>query len=1167
MCHRILIGLLLAVGCPAIGWCQEARGAILGRITDASGAIIPGARIRATNLATNTTASSVSNQEGNFEIPYLLPGSYRVTAELKGFKTAVRDSIELRVDDRLTLDFMLQVGELSDSIVVTGETPLLNTATASVGAVVDERRVSELPIGGGNPFSLTVLAPGVMNNTRSMENPWDWRAGSDGIIVNGTRTGSSEVTLDGVTNMAKTEMAYSPPQDLVQEFKLQTASFDASLGHAVGAWVNVSMKSGANMLHGSGYFFDARVRAVPWFSNRWLYDPATGPVTDEKRQRADPGFLKQRMGATATGPVVIPRLYDGHNRTFWSFGFERLTTRDNQTVTQTVPTPEERAGDFSALLKLGSIYQIYDPRTIAPAAQGRFSRQPLPGNLIPSSRIDPMARKILEYWPTPNASGTADGKQNYFRIGDTRRWNRSVVGRVDHNLSETHRMFFRVNHNLNTNRVQALPSEATGRNPDRWGYGAVIDDVYVFNPELLLNVRYGVTNQVPRNSYLTRGFDLLGFGFSPALINEIRTKSEPMGIMFPEIIADAFASLGGSDFNTRTMTYQTLAATVTKMSGNHSMRFGGEFRVIRQSTYNFANVAPSLEFGATWTRGPLDNSPAAPIGQGLASMLLGLPSGGGININASRAEQSTFTAVYFQDDWKVSRRLTLNMGIRYEYETPITERYNRTVRGFDFSSPNPVEQQARANYAQAPIPQVPVQNFRVTGGSLFAGVGGQPRELWHSDTNNVAPRIGLAYRLTAKTAVRAGYGIFYGLMGVDRLAVNQAGFGRRTGLIASNDNGLSFIASIANPFPGGLLEPLGAAGGLLTNVGKGVAYFNERPAHPYMQRWSLSIQREMPARLLLDISYLGNRGTKLATAVQQNPIPASYLSTSPLRDQAAIDLLSAQVTNPFSGISDFAGTGFAGARIGRSQLLRPYPHFTSLTTELPVGYSYYHSLQISMEKRLEKGITFLSSWTWSKFMEATAFQNETDLTPEKVISDMDFPHRFVVSAIYEIPVGRGKPLLGGVRGVVDHLLGGWQLQGVYEGQSGRAMGFGNAIFYGDLDDIPLPVSQRTAERWFNIDAGFERAVSKQLGSNIRRLSTRFNNVRGDGVNNFNLSLFKNFPLAERVKLQFRCEAYNAMNHVQFNNPNTTVTSSAFGSVTGQKENGQRSVTFAAKLLW
>lgn len=1146
---------------------QEARATILGRVTDPSGAVVLGATVRATHADTNAGATSVTNEQGNYEIPYLLPGIYRVEVEMPGFKKAVREGLELRVSDRLTLDFTLEVGNVAESVVVTGETPLLEAANASIGMVMDERRVAELPVVGGNPFYLARLTPGVISSGgRYAGNPMDQGAATN-IIVNGTRSGSSESAVDGVPNMAERNSVFSPPQDMVQEFKIHTVSFDASIGHAAGAVTNVSMKAGGNTLHGSSYFFDSRIRAVPWFTNRFIYDPTTGPITPDKKKRALEGWLHQRWSASMSGPVLLPRVYNGRNRTFWTFGYEGLYIRRNLSGTYTVPTVAQRKGDFSELLKLSSRYQIYDPFTIAPAPGGRFSRQPLPGNLIPASRIEPMALKFLPYWPEPNQAGTADGRNNYFRTRDINRDNRTMVGRLDHNFSLEHRFFFRLNNSQHDNRENTLPTLASGTILDRTGYGVVLDDVYVFNPQLLLNLRYGLTYQQPRTVRFSQGFDLASLGFPKSLLEEIRTKNNPEGIAFPQITVDGLTQLGDTGGSKQSTYYHSFFATLTKIRGNHSLRAGSEYRLMRENGYNYGNVAPRIDFGTLWTRGPLDNSPAAPIGQGFASFLFGLPTGGNININASRAEQSGYLAFFLQDDWRLTPRLTLNLGIRYEYESPTTERYNRSIRHFDFDSPNPVSAVALANYAKAPLFEVPVSSFRTLGGLLFAGVGRQPRQLWRADRNNWAPRFGLAFQASAKTVLRAGYGIFYDVLGIDRYDVNQGGFNQPTNLRPSLDNGLSFRATLANPFPDGLQLPSGAVGGLTTFLGRGVSFFNDRPVNPYNQRWSFSIQRALPLHIVVEPAYVGNRAVKLAVSTNLNPVPRQYYSTLPYRDQPTIDYLSAQVSNPFFGIPEFAGTGLGNVRVARSQLLRPYPHFQNITVSLPAGYSYFHSLQVRAEKRLYKGFNFQAAWTWSKFMEAASYLNDTDPRPYKVISDQDFTHRLVISGIFELPFGKGKPLASGVRGPADYLISGWQLQGWFEGQTGDTLGFGNAIFYGNLKDIPLPLSQRRAERWFNTEAGFERDTAKQLAWNLRSFPPRFSGVRADGINNFDLSLFKNFQIRERWKAQFRLETFNTLNHVQFGAPNTTPTSSAFGSITGEKGHGQRQVTFAIKLMF
>lgn len=1148
---------------------QESRATIIGRATDPAGATIAGAAVRATNTATNTTASSTTNESGNFEIPYLLPGVYRVEVELTGFKKSVRDGIELRVNDRMTLDFQLQLGDVAESVTVSGETPLLETSTASVGLVMDERRVAELPVVGGNPFYLSRLSAGVLSSGgRSAGNPMD-NGAATGVIVNGTRGGSSEVMVDGSPNMTNRSAVFSPPQDLVQEFKIQTATYDASIGHAAGAVTNVSMKAGGNRLHGTGYYNDSQVRAIPWFTNRFLADPRT-VLTEQQRAAAVPSWVHRRWGTTISGPVAIPKIYNGRNKTFFTFGFEDLSIERNLSFTGTVPTAAQKRGDFSALGALGSRYQIYDPFTIAAAPNGRFSRQPLPGNIVPASRIDPVSARLMSFYPEPNQPGlNAEERNNFFNTQRIRRENYTYTGRVDHNFNEKNRFFLRWNNSQHDNLTDALGTITNIDILDRTGWGAVIDDVHVFNAGLLVNLRYGVSYQSDINSRGSQGFDLASLGLPAGLLTEINSKLGPDGIAFPRVEVDggAYTALSNNGGARGATNYHTAQAIVTRIAGAHSMRFGTEYRLQRETGFNYGFIAPQFVFGNAYTRGPLDNSPQSPIGQGLASMLFGIPTGGAINNNASRAEQNSYWGFYFQDDWRITSRLTLNIGLRWEYESPITERYNRTIRGYDFTSPNPVSQQAAAAYARSPIPEVPASAFSTLGGLQFAGSGGQPSTLWKTDRNNLAPRVGLAFQLNRQTVLRAGYGIFYDVVGVDRFGVNQGGFNQPTNIIPTLNNGQTYVATVRNPFPNGIENALGAAGGLATFLGRGISFFNDRPLNPYMQRWSASVQRELPGKVVMDISYVGNRGTKLPVTRELNPVPRQYLSTSQTRDQATIDFLSRQVNNPFFGMPEFTGTGLANQRVGVAQLLRPYPHFGSITATFPAGYSYFHSLQMAAEKRMSGGLTFQSSWTYSKFMEGVTYRNETDLAPEKVISPQDYTHRFVLSTIYELPFGKGKKFFSGLGGVSEAVFGGWQLQGWYEGQTGDVLGFGNAIFTGNLKDIEIPVNQRRAERWFNTDAGFNRNSAQVLVNNIVGLSSRFNGVRADGINNFDLSMFKNFRIKERATLQVRVENYNALNHVQFAGPNTNPINAAFGTITGEKGHGQRQMTFGAKLVF
>jgi hypothetical protein len=873
-------------------------------------------------------------------------------------------------------------------------------------------------------------------------------------------------------------------------------------------------------------------------------------------------------GATVTAPLTIPKLYNGKDRTFWTFGWERTDNSNVAPATYTVPTVAEKQGDFSTLLAAGSIYQIYNPFTTAPAANGRYQRQPFPGNVIPKSLLDPIAQKILGYYPNPNQPGTIDGQQNYFLLSNN--WgfvNRNILNRVDHVISDKHRLFVRWNNAQFDQATSTLDTPIDRNKIYRPGWGGVLNDVYVFNPQLLLNVRWGFTCQDTRNYGGSQGFDLTSLGFSQSLVNQVKAANNPAGITFPQTTIDGagFTSLGqagGSDTKTY---FHDIAATVTKISGSHSLKFGADFRIQQQNAYNFGNVSPSLTFAQAYTRGPMDNAAAAPIGQGLASLLVGIPTAGGIDINASMAEESTFWGLYVQDDWRVTPRLTVNLGLRYEIEGPTTDRFNRSIRGFDFGTASPISAQAKANYALNPNAALPVNQFQTMGGLTFAGVNGQPRGLWNIDKNNFGPRVGMAYQLDPKTVIRAGYGIFYTTTGVDMQDVNQGGFSQTTNLIASNNNGQSYQATLANPFPFGLQAPQGASAGLSTFLGRAVSFFNANSPTPYIQRWSLSVERQLPGRILLETSYVGNRGTKLPVTRQFDAMPAQYLSKLPYRDQPTINYLTALVPNPFYGIPAFAGSGLGNQTVAQSTLLTPYPQFSGITASVPTGYSYFHSLQTQAEKRMSGGLTFQASWNWSKFMEATAYQNATDPVPAKVISGADRTHRLAVTTIYALPVGKGRPFLANARPITDGILGGWQLQGIYEGQTGAPLGFGNAIFNGDLHNVALPVDQRRVERWFNTDAGFNRNAAQQLASNIQTFPARFSCVRSDGINNFQLSAYKYFSITERFRLRFMLMGVNALNHPQFGAPNTTPTSSLFGTITSTAS--AREVHWGLKLLF
>jgi hypothetical protein len=446
-------------------------------------------------------------------------------------------------------------------------------------------------------------------------------------------------------------------------------------------------------------------------------------------------------------------------------------------------------------------------------------------------------------------------------------------------------------------------------------------------------------------------------------------------------------------------------------------------------------------------------------------------------------------------------------------------------------------------------------------------VGGIPRGLWSTNQLNFGPRVGFAYQLGTRTVVRAGYGIYYDSLGADNVNGLQQGFSQSTTLTPSLNNGQTFQATLTNPFPNGLLAPAGAAAGLQTFLGQSVSVQWPDAKQGYVQRWALSIQHELPSRVMIELGYVGNRGTDLGMSQGLDAVPAQYLSTTGVRNQTVINTLSQAVPNPYNGLSQFAGSSLQGQTVALSQLLRPYPEFNAVSTTLSSGFSWYHGLEARADKRLTRDLSMQASFTWSKSMEAIAKLNNTDPYPTHAISTLDRPLHLVVSGLYALPFGQGKRFLSKTPKLVNEAIAGWSIQAIFQGQSGPPIGFGDVIFTGNLASLVLPVDQRTIQRWFNIDAGFNRNSQQQLANDIRTFPLRLTGLRANGYNNWDMSIFKGFKVRENVTFQLRAEAQDALNHAMFDAPNTTPASTLFGQVTATVGAQQRVVTVGTRMIW
>ncbi|MGH9384785.1 MAG: TonB-dependent receptor domain-containing protein [Vicinamibacterales bacterium] len=1166
--------LVICFAVPAIG--QDFRGAITGRISDTSNAVLPGTTVSATSDATNQVTSTVANSDGVYRLLYLTPGLYSVTAELSGFKKLVRQGIEVRIGERLTLDLHLELGRIEETISVVGESPLLDLSGGSSGQVIDEKRIALLPLSDGNPFVLTRLVPGVAyTGDLKFSRPFD-NAGTSAINADGS-SGGNEFSLDGSPNMANgRRVAFVPPAGAVQEFRVATASFDAGDGHTAGAIVNVTLKSGTNALKGQSYFYtrDEKLSATDFFVNK------TGG--------AKPELMYKRFGGSAGGPVRLPG-YNGRDRTFVFGAVEWLYDEFPEPGPQTVPTQAMRNGDFSALL--GQNIAIYDPLT-ARIDGGFVTRSPFPGNIIPPSRLSPVAQKIISYYPMPNQAGDAQGRNNFFSINPRTDDFYSVSTRVDHRLTPKQQVMARYVRNSRVESRNAFFGEVNGIRPVgnflyRKNDGVTVDHVYAVTNSTVVNVRGGWSRfQEPNIRQHQGAFDPASLGFSSTTAGFFRGAR-----YMPRFDFDSLTDLGDNMGATVTHSIYSFQPTVTRAFGNHSVRGGYDLRLYREFGSESGRAAGQYDFRSNYTR-ERDNSGAL-FGQDVATFMLGIPTGGSLDRNAERLNDTWYQGVYLQDDWKITNRLTINLGLRFEYETATTDSRNRNVRGFDPTAAVSIEAAARAAYTANPIPEIAASAFNARGGLQFASDSNAG--FYEPDKNNFQPRLGFAYALSDKTVMRGGWGVYT----VPNIIFGfyQPGYSASQAIVPTLDNGLTFRANLTNPFPDGVQDPVGDRLGADTFLGRelttsttGVRLAPLEFASAQNMRYLLSVQRELPGQWLFEAAYAGSRGWDLTTGgggqageIELNGVPARYLSTSRERDQAAINFLTVQVPNPFRGL--LPGTSFNGATIARQQLLRPFPQFDNIRTRGSDGTSRYNSAQFKLEKRFTTGYSLLAAYTWSKFTERVFRMNPTDTEYEHRLSEFDVPHRVVMSGIYEIPFGRDRRWGSDSSAVVDALAGGWSIQAIGQLQSGRPISFHdrNIYFRGDLKSLKTDYSGDTNLPVFDISGFFfndaavqtngqldpakQRADQRiRLANHLRYFPSRVPGLRGHGLHLWDISLVKQLRFSNRLRGQFHVEFLNAFNEAVFNNPNTDPLNAEFGKVTSQA-NLPRDIQLAVKLTF
>jgi len=1128
--RKTLKGILILSTFAAAAWTQSFTGAITGTVKDSTGAVVPQAPVLILNTGTNVHTVVRTDASGNYSALSLQPGDYSLEVTVAGFKKYVQTGIALQVQQQTRINVVLQVGESSQSVEVAADLTSIDTVGSAIGKVVDNKAIINLPLNSRNVYNLIFLTPGVNG---SVGNNYDGMTYS----VNGARATMMETLIDGVTASfptvnGKQGVSIFPSVDAIAEFKVMGSNYPAEFGHSQGSVLNVIYKSGTNQLHGSAYEF---LRNSALDSNDFFANTKGLPLGS---------FKRSQFGGTVSGPIR-------HDKTFFLISDEGLRARTYDNTNPTVPTDLQRQGDFSkTLASNGQMIVLYDPFSTRAGGSG-YIRDVFPGNKIPSTRFDPVAVNVLKYYPQSNTAGNpVTNANNYYNAGPHLTDIDQPDVRVDHNITDRQKIFGRYSYRL----TQDVPPElfphevsiAEGRvNQENHAHGIVTDYINTLSPTTVLNGRVGFA----RTLFV---YANQGLGFLPSSLGLPKALDTAMDRdMFPGVTASGYQSLGGNDHRRSAFMSYSAMANLTKILGPHTLKVGFEGRMIRSDVWEARDA--TFGFSAGMTQGPDPNKASSTAGNSIASLLLGAGTTGNSLIQAWKnvAAQSFYYAGYVQDDWKITSRLTLNLGLRYDFETPRTERYNR-MNYFDPNAPSPL---AKA------VPGL-------TGGVVFVGVNGNSRYQYHLDTNNLGPRLGLAYQLDSKTVIRTAYGHVFG--NSPQAAQGTVGpFGFRTeNPWVSTLDGITPYNLLSNPYPQGFSNPPGASQGLLTQAGANLQAPLQDTVTPWNQQWNFNVQRELPAQVLLEVAYVGTRGLQLAHGTESgmniNQLDPKYMSLG--------SKLNDLVDNPFYGLVN--NGVLASAKVARSQLLRPYPQFTTINPLFSSGASStYHSMQVTANKRLSHGMQFQASFTWAKVLDnGQSYQDSYNVNGERGLSDIDVARRLVVSYVYELPFGRGRHFGKNAPGAVNALLGGWQFNGITTFAAGTPIAISasntTGIFTetirgnnnGKSGKLSGPVDER-------LTGYFDKTVFSQPAPfTFGNLSPRVSDIRTDGIRNFDMSLFKEFSVVERVRLQFRAEFLNAFNTPRFGGPNTSVTSSSFGIITSQA-NSPRQTQFGLKFLW
>lgn len=1155
----IMLALLLPRPAPAQG---SDTALVRASVRDSSGAMVPMAKVTMQNEGTGIPDTLTADQGGLCIFNSLKPASYTATVKVDGFKTAVRQHIVLRVGQQVDIEFKLELGSLTDTIEVAGEAPQVNTVSGALGTEVTNRYIIDMPLQDRNLASLSFLAPGVTELTGGSVNS----LGGTNFVSNGQRNATAEFRLDGGLASAPeggeggtTNVGYLPSVEAIQEFKLQNNSFSAEYGNNGGTVVSIVTKSGTNTFHGSGWYFGRRpsLDANDFFSNS-----AGEPKGD---------YAHDQYGASLGGPIVKQKV-------FFFVDFERSRNNLPFTLNSTVPTDLQKSGDFSQTFNSdGSLKTIFDPKSVTPItdpATGEiidYRRAPFAGNRINAARLDPIGAKVINLFNGPTGAGDPITGLNNFtaKLVDVSP-SYQVDSKVDYYLNSANRLAVRYSFSRKTDTT---PDPFLGGSVSKLNTeGGTIEHTWTPSSTFVLTNRIGITRFVnPQN--VQQSVDPLSIGFPKELILNPWFEQKN----FPNIdFGDGYQSLVSDICCTNTVETDTqwaFSSTGTKVVGRHNVKFGGERRIFLNNFFQPGNTSGGFAFGPEITASSVLDPNTDAQGNGLASLLVGFPSSGIVSAVPSVANKALETGFFIQDDWKATHKLTINLGLRYEWSTPYTERFNRN------------EFTCLSCDTGISVPGL----GKILGTTILAT---NSRRHADSDLNNFGPRLGFAYTLNEKTVIRGGAGLYYGMSYATNWQYGGASWSKDINIYTTRDSGVTQYATMENPFPNGFIGPQGSKyGDLGLWGGDNINHAGQQNRNAEIYQWNVGIQRQLPGSMLVEVNYSASRSVHLPW--KKSPQNYNFVSTAD-REKYGTAGLNQQVPNPFQYLFQGPNAKFNepdslynDATVPRLFLLRPYPQFGYFGAFPPfAATARYDALQVRFEKRYSGGLSFTGNYTYAhmtstsdeganRWLGALSIgepQDKNNLSAEQSLSANDTPHRLAVAVIYELPIGRNRMIGSNMNRVLDAVIGGWKLNSFVTLQSGQPLslymnrnrlsgGQQRPILTGNACSGLSPHDAvNGAGNYFNLSS-LSSPADQMAGSAPRYLS----GCRSDGIRNLDQGIAKSFTIREGMTLELRGEFFNALNTVRFSAPHSGFGSGSFGIITSQANkprHGQFGIRFS-----